>query len=58
MDGTRYMAETRLMEILKEKHIKDPERLSVEWKSAEWNVMLVLYIMVAAVCSRPHFGAF
>ncbi len=56
MDGTRYMAETRLMEILKEKHIEDPERLSVEWKSTEWkstewNVMLVLCIMVAAVCS-------
>jgi hypothetical protein len=51
MDGTRYAAETRLMEILKEKHIEDPERLSVEWKSAEWNVMLVLCIVVAAVCS-------
>ena len=51
MDGTRYTAETRLMEILKEKHIEDPERLSVEWKSAEWNVMLVLCIMVAAVYS-------
>jgi hypothetical protein len=63
MDGTRYSAETRLMEILKEKHIEDPECLSVEWKSAEWNVMLVLCIMVAAVCSvipyialiSPHF---
>ena len=51
MDETRYMAETRLMEILKEKHIDDPERVSVEWKSTEWNVMLVLCIMVAAVCS-------
>ena len=51
MDETRYMAETRLMEILKEKHIDDPERVSVEWKSTEWDVMLVLCIMVAAVCS-------
>jgi len=57
MDGTRYMAETRLMEILKEKHIEDPERVSVEWNSTEWNVMLVLCIMVAAVCSVIPYAA-
>ncbi len=51
MDGTRYTAETRLLEILKEKHIEDPEHLSVEWKSKEWNVMLVVCTMVAAVFS-------
>ena len=50
MDGTRYTAETRLMEILKEKHIEDPEALSVEWRSTEWNVMLVVCMMVTAVC--------
>ncbi len=57
MDGTRYTAETRLIEILKEKHIEDPERLSVEWKSTEWNVMLVLCIMVAAVRSVTPYIA-
>ena len=50
MDGNRYKAETRLMEILKEKHMEDPERLSVEWKSTEWNIMLVICSMVAACC--------
>ena len=56
MDGTRYTAEMRLMEILKEKHIEDPERLSVEWKSAEWIVMLVLCTMVAAVSVIPYIA--
>ena len=51
MDGTRYTAETRLMEILKEKHIEDPEALSVEWRSTEWNVMLIVCTMAAAICS-------
>ncbi len=51
MDGTRYAAETRLLEMLKEKHIEDPEHLLVEWKSTEWNVMLVVCTMVAAVFS-------
>ncbi len=50
MDGTRYTAETRLVEVLKEKHIEDPERLSVGWKSSEWNAMLVVCTMVVAVC--------
>ena len=27
MNGTHFTAETRLMEILKEKHIQDPERV-------------------------------
>jgi hypothetical protein len=62
MDGTRYTAETLLMQIIKEKHI-DPERLFVEWKSTDWNVMLVIYTTIAAVCSfipytaliSPHF---
>jgi hypothetical protein len=44
------MAEACLME-LKEKHIEDPERVSVEWNSTEWNIMLILCVMVAAVCS-------
>ncbi len=48
MDEARYTAETRLMEILKEKHIEDPEHLSIEWKSAE---LLALCTMIAAVCS-------
>ena len=51
MDGTRFTAETRLLEILKEKHIEDPEHLSVEWKSTEWNVTLVVCTIVAAVFS-------
>jgi len=51
MDGKRYKAETRLMEILKEKHIENPESLAVEWRSTEWNVMLVVCTMVAAGCS-------
>ncbi len=62
MDGTRYTAETQLMQILKEKHI-DPERLFVEWKSTDWNVMLVICTTAAAVFSfipytaliSPHF---
>jgi len=57
MDGTHYVAEMCLMEILKEKHIEDPERVSVEWKSTEWNVMLVLCIMVATVCSVIPYAA-
>ena len=62
MDGTRYTAETQLVQIIMEKHI-DPERLFVEWKSTDWNVMLVIYTTIAAVFSlipytaliSPHF---
>ncbi|KDR69088.1 hypothetical protein GALMADRAFT_30081, partial [Galerina marginata CBS 339.88] len=31
MDGKRYKAETRLIEILEEKHIDNPENLSINW---------------------------
>ncbi len=53
MDGTCYVAQTRLMQILKEKHIEYPERLSVEWKSTERNVMLVHapWLQLSAVLS-------
>ena len=50
MDKKRYKAETLLVEILKEKHIEHPEALSIEWRSTEWNLMLVICTMVAAVC--------
>ena len=35
MDGSRFKAETRLLEILEEKHIDSPENLSVEWKTRD-----------------------
>ncbi|KDR65858.1 hypothetical protein GALMADRAFT_30127, partial [Galerina marginata CBS 339.88] len=31
MDGKRYKAETRLIENLEEKHIDNPEELSIDW---------------------------
>ncbi|KDR71526.1 hypothetical protein GALMADRAFT_22510, partial [Galerina marginata CBS 339.88] len=31
MDGECYKAETRLMQILEEKHIDNPENLTIEW---------------------------
>ncbi|KDR69084.1 hypothetical protein GALMADRAFT_30321, partial [Galerina marginata CBS 339.88] len=31
MDGKRYKAETRLIKILEEKHIDNPENLSIDW---------------------------
>ena len=47
-----YVAEARLLETLEEKHIDDdPERLSVEFESLEWNIGIVLSILVAAVLS-------
>src|SRR6267378_3891351 len=51
MDGTRYTAETRLIQILDEKHIDNPENLSIKWKSREWNIALIIFTMVAAVIS-------
>jgi len=57
MDGTRYMAETRLMQILEEKHIDDPEDISIEWKSREWNIALVLFTIVAGVISGAPYIA-
>jgi hypothetical protein len=60
MDGTRYMAEKRLIQILEEKHIDDPDNLSIEWKSQEWNVALIVFTIVAAVISGAplHRSAF
>src|SRR6266567_5321674 len=57
MDGIRYTAETRLMEILEEKHIDNPENLSIEWKSRQWNVALVVFTIVAAVISGTPYIA-
>jgi hypothetical protein len=56
MDGTRFTAETQLMQIIREKHI-DPERLFVKWKSTDWNVMLVVYTTITAVCSFIPYAA-
>src|SRR6266567_3815825 len=55
MDGTRYAAETRLMQILDEKHIDNPENLSIEWKSREWNIALIIFTIVAAVISGTPY---
>jgi len=55
MDGTRYMAETRLLQILEEKHIDNPENLSIEWKSREWNIALVAFTIVAGVISGTPY---
>jgi len=57
MDGTRYNAETRLVQILDEKHIDNPNNLSVKWKSREWNVALVAFTMFAAVISGTPYIA-
>jgi len=51
MDGTRYMAETRLVQALEDKHINNPEDISIEWKSQKWNVELVVFSIVAAIIS-------
>ena len=47
----RYKAETRLIEILEEKHIDNPEKLSVDWTSAQWNVSVILFTIVATALS-------
>lgn len=57
MDGMRYQAETRLLQILEEKHIDDPEKLSIEWKSKQWNIMLIFSTFVLAILSgAPYFA--
>ena len=58
MDGIRYMAETRLMQILDEKHIDNPENLSIDWKSRQWNIILVAFTVVLAVISSTPYIAF
>jgi hypothetical protein len=56
MDGTRYMAETRLIRILEEKYIDNPENLSIEWKSRGWNAHLVLSTTFTGFMSgMPYF---
>jgi len=61
MDGTgykrRYKAETRLIQILAEKHIEHPENVSIEWRSREWNIKLVVYTIVAGVISGTPYIA-
>ena len=56
-DGKRYKAETRLIQILEEKHIDNPENLSIEWKSREWNIKLVVFTIVAGVISGTPYIA-
>ena len=51
MDEKRYKAESRLIEILKEKHIDTPEKLSIQWRSTQWNIYLVISTIVAALIS-------
>ena len=51
MDEKRYKAESRLIEILEEKHIDTPEKLSINWWSSGWNVSLVISILAAAFIS-------
>jgi hypothetical protein len=55
MDNTRFVAETRLMQILEEKHIENPENLSIEWKSREWNIALIVFTIIAAVFSGTPY---
>src|SRR6266700_3209602 len=45
------------MQILEEKHIDNPENLSVEWKSREWNIALIIFTIVAAVISGTPYIA-
>lgn len=47
MDGDRYKTETWLIEILKEKCIDDPQKITVDWKSREWNMMFVVSTIFA-----------
>ena len=55
VDGTHYKVEKRLIEILKEKHIDNPENLSIEWKSREWNIKLVVFTIVAGIISGTPY---
>ena len=51
MKEKRYKAETRLIEILDEKHIDKPEKLSLDWTSGQWNVGVILFTIAAAALS-------
>ena len=55
MDEKRYKAESRLIEILEEKHIDTPEKLSIQWRSTQWNTYLVISTIVAALISRVPY---
>ena len=55
MDANCYKAESRLIEILDEKHIDTPEKLSIEWRSTEWNVSLVISTLAAAFISGTPY---
>ena len=55
MDEKRYKAESRLIEILEEKHIDTPEKLSIQWRSTEWNTYLVISTIVAALISGTPY---
>lgn len=59
MDGERFKAETRLIDILKEKHIDNPEKVSVDWKSRKWNTMLIFSTLLCAIFSVfPYVALF
>ncbi|KAH9477064.1 hypothetical protein JR316_0010980 [Psilocybe cubensis] len=49
MDGGRYQAETRIIDILQEKQLKNAEKLMVAWKSQIWNIWLLLFSFCAAI---------
>jgi hypothetical protein len=55
MDGTRYMAETRVIQSLGEKHIDNPENLSIEWKSRDWNIRLIMCTIGTAMMSTMSY---
>ncbi|KAJ7580080.1 hypothetical protein C8J56DRAFT_962190, partial [Mycena floridula] len=46
-DKDRYLAETRLIELLDEHHLDDPDLLSVHAKRLWWNICLVLFALLA-----------
>jgi len=54
-ESQRYTAETSVLENLEEKHIDDPERLSIKWKSAGWNAGLIFSIFIAALMSGTPY---
>lgn len=57
MDGNRYLAETRLTALLKNKHIDHPEKLTIEWRAREWNIGLICFSLLAAIVSvTPYIG--
>lgn len=59
MDGQCFKAETRLLEILKEKHIDDPGKVSVAWKCRHWNSMLIISTLIGATLSTiPYIALF